>query len=94
MYGGTIRDNSVKLYDGQRPNGDELIHYATSGPASGSGSSGLRKNGTFVKEGGSITGNTDEREEPCNAVIFNETIVTIEEGVSYSMPPLPPASAE
>jgi hypothetical protein len=94
MYGGAIKDNSVIVYDGSNPTGHGLIYYNSSAPSSGSGAGGLRKNGTFVKEGGSITGNIDDKGDPCNMVKIGGTTVSIEEGVSYSMPPLPPTSAE
>jgi hypothetical protein len=89
MYGGAIKDNSVIVYDGSNSTGHGLIYYNGAAPISGTGAGGLRKNGTFVKEGGSITRNIDDRGDPCNMVNLGGTTVTIKENTQYFMPPIP-----
>jgi hypothetical protein len=87
MYGGSIRDNQIQVDDDSSGSTHSLIHFATAGPL---GQYTARQNGFFVKEGGSITGNVNQKGEPWNIVQFNNDQITIEEGVQYSMPPLPP----
>jgi hypothetical protein len=89
MYGGAIKDNSVIVYDGSNPTGYGLIYYTSGAPTAGNGAAGMRKNGTFVKEGGSITGNIDDNGDPCNMVNLGGTTVTIKEDRQYSLPPIP-----
>jgi hypothetical protein len=95
MYGGAIRDNRVIAYDGEKPNGQGLIYYAVGRSISpGTSAAGWRKNGIFVKEGGSITGNTNEHGESFNKVNFVNEIVTIEESLQYFLPPYTPDTQE
>jgi hypothetical protein len=87
MYGGAIKNNIITTsgayYQG-------VIYFPSGGPDTLSEPGKLRRNGFFVKEGGSITGNIDDQGNLKNVVRFVSIDITIEEGVQYSMPPLPP----
>jgi hypothetical protein len=74
MYGGSIKDNVI---DTTMDTG--VIHVAVNSTAFP----------VFVKKGGAITGNTDQNGVPYNGVNIGNTIVPIEENVSYFMPPIP-----
>jgi hypothetical protein len=71
MYGGTITGNTVRSNTG-------LIYINTS--------SNFRAYHRFVKEGGSITGNTDRDGNPHNKIQINSKVIEIKEGVRYSLP--------
>jgi hypothetical protein len=76
MYGGTIMGNTIEKVSGSS---ESVIYF-----------SGKNHNGVFVKEGGSITGNSDPEGNPVNTVKFlNDPAIEIKEGVQYSMPPIP-----